>query len=61
MTIYRTAGGRYFTREALFYETVHEANQGWDEATQGVFHFSFDDWLIEAINSGVIEAIDVVA
>jgi len=59
MRIYKTADGKLYTHEALFQKTVHEARQGWDEATQGPFVFSFNDWLIEAINTGVITTLEV--
>lgn len=60
MTIYQTADGKLWTYEALFNQTVYEAHEGWDEVTQGVFSFSFSDWLIEALYSGVVKTVEVI-
>jgi hypothetical protein len=62
MKIYKTAGGTYYTRNALSAQTWKDLEEGWDAETQGEFPgtFLFKDWLIEAINSGVIEEVDVI-
>jgi hypothetical protein len=62
MKIYKTADGQYWTRDALGEKTWADLKQGWDVDTQGKFpgDFLFKDWLIEAINSGVVVEIDVI-
>jgi hypothetical protein len=59
MTIYETADGKLYTRQALRDQAVIDARTGWDKAVQGPFDFSFNDWLIEAINTGVIKEREV--
>lgn len=63
MIVYETANGQLYTRPALSAKTVGEARRGWDKETQGSFprdeHVWFSDWLIEAINVGVIKQREV--
>lgn len=59
MIVYRTADGKFWTRIRLMEVTVGEACRGWDEDTQGEFDLNFTDWLIEAINTGVIKEVEV--
>lgn len=59
MIVYETAGKQLYTTRALLAKTMAEARSGWDKAIQGPFDFSFDDWLIEAINTGVIKEREV--
>jgi len=59
MVLFRTADGQLWTFGALAMRTRREAREGWDEQTQGLFDFDFNDWLIEAINTGVITRVEV--
>lgn len=63
MIIYETAGGRLLTRNALSAEYWKDLEEGWDKETQGEFPAAaplFKDWLIEAINTGVIKEREVI-
>jgi hypothetical protein len=57
MIIYETANGNLYTRVALLSKTGREAAEGWDEATQGSFrrNYNVNDWLIEAVQAGVVK------
>lgn len=61
MIVYQTADGKRYTRYELYREVVTDRKEAWDPATQGQWENDqrpfFRDWLIEAINTGVIKAI----
>ena len=61
-TIYQTADGKLWTRNALADQTWKDLKEGWDPATQGEYPgtFLFKDWLIEAINTGVVKEVEVI-
>lgn len=58
MIIYETAEGKLWTQKGLFTKTMADREAEWDEDTMGPWsgrRFSwFADWLIEAINTGVV-------
>jgi hypothetical protein len=62
MKIYKTADGTYYTLIAILRKATAETRADWDTSTQGEFldQFNAHDWLIEAVNSGVVQQIDVV-
>jgi hypothetical protein len=61
MKIYETASGRLLTRTALRIEAFDDAAKDWDPSMNRVpFSFDFDDWLIEAINTGVIKERELI-
>lgn len=62
MTIYQTADGKLWTLNALSAHYWKGLEEGWDEATQGEFPVTaplFRDWLIEAINTGVVKELEL--
>lgn len=58
-TVYQDATGTLYTRWALRRQAVADKRAEWDRQTQGGFNFNFDDWLIEAVNTGVIKEVDL--
>ena len=58
MIIYETADGTQYTRYALYRKVLAERLGAWDPVLQGKLENDqrpfFRDWLIEAINTGVI-------
>ena len=67
MIIYETADSQLWTHDALYNERVRTLRAEWDPAngvfnggaTYGRFYLEFGDWLIEAINTGVIKEHEV--
>lgn len=63
MIIYQTADGTQYTRYALYRKVVEGRKEAWDPALEGEWENDqrpfFKDWLIEAINTGVIKQSEV--
>lgn len=63
MIVYATADGTRYTRYALYRKVLAERLGAWDPALQGKPENDgrpfFRDWLIEAINTGVITKLEV--
>lgn len=62
MRIYQSADGQLWTEDGLYRQTKKDLRVSWDEETQGSFEdsgWTFSDWLIEAINTGVIKGVEV--
>lgn len=63
MIVYETADGKLWTRDGLSVRSFAEKHAEWDHDTQGPFPSPwfefFNDWLIEAINTGVVKKREV--
>lgn len=62
MIVYETASGTLYTTQALGGKYWADLEKEWDEDTQGKFPGThlFKDWLIEAINTGVVKQREVI-